>query len=379
MEISRSREFYPYLKTGKIYFNHAAISPLSTKVLEKINEYLIQRSETTIETYGVFMKTLAETKEKLASLINTESDRIAFVDNTSNGLNIVAQGIEWNSGDRIILNDIEFPSNIYPYLNLKKHGVEIDFVKSQNGKVTAEDVIKMIKPSTKLISISSVQFLSGYRCDLDLIGEVCKSKGIVFSVDAIQSLGATNLDIQKSKIDFLACGTQKWLMALMGLAFIYISEELQDKLSHRYAGWLSVEDPWNLLNYDLKFRKTAEAFQNGTISAIGVTALNASLDFFNEFGYDKIENTIIDNSKYLINKLSEIGIEPILKNLPDKNLSGIVSFNCKNPKEVMDILQKENVDCALREGIVRFSPHYYNSKEEIDKVVELIDKKINKN
>lgn len=377
MELSRSREFYPYLKTGKIYFNHAAISPLSTKVLDKINEYLIQRSETTIETYGVFMKTLAETKEKLAALLNTDIERIAFVDNTSNGLNIVAQGIDWKRGDRIILNDIEFPSNIYPYLNLKKEGVEIDFVKSHNGKVTAEDVIKMIKPSTRLISISSVQFLSGYRCDLDLIGEVCSKKGIIFSVDAIQSLGATNIDIKKSKIDFLACGTQKWLMALMGLAFIYISEELQDKLSHRYAGWLSVEDPWNLLNYDLKFRKTAEAFQNGTISAIGVTALNASLDFFNEFGFELIENTIIDNSKYFINKLNEIGMKPILYNSPDKNLSGIVSFNCNDPKGVVDELSANNVDCALREGIVRFSPHYYNSKDEIDKVIEIISNKFN--
>jgi len=366
------RKLYPYLNSGKIYFNHAAISPFSTRVIKRINEYLVERSETDIENYDRTQKTIYNCKLKIGHLLNVEPDRIAFVDNTSNGLNILAQGINWQPGDRIILNDIEFPSNVYPFLNLKKYGVEIDFVKSKNGVVSSEDIINAIKPTTKLISISFVQYLSGYKANLDLIGEVCHVNKIIFCVDAIQGLGALQLDVPKCKIDFLACGTQKWLMSLQGLAFIYISEELQDILSHKYVGWQSVENSWTLLNYDLVLKKSADAFQNGTISIIGVNGFDETLAMFFDLGFDNIENEVLDNTLYFIKGLKVKGIHPIIDDDNIKNLSGIVSIKPGNPKETFDKLFNLDIVCSLREGYIRFSPHFYNTKDEIDKVLSII-------
>jgi len=366
------RSYYPYLQTGKIYFNHAAISPLSSLIIKRIHDYLIERSLTDIENYDRTLDTIQSAKTRIGQMINCESDRIAFLDNTSNGLNIIAQGIKWNHGDRIILNDVEFPSNVYPFLNLRNQGVEIDFVKSTNGIVCSEDIIAAIKPTTRLISISSVQFLSGYRANLEMIGTICKEKKIIFSVDAIQELGALRLDVQKCHIDFLACGTQKWLMGLQGLAFVYISEILQDSLSHKFVGWTSVENPWTLLNYDMVLKKSADAFQNGTISIIGVHGLDEALGMFLSLGLEEIENRILDNTSYFINRLKDKGIKPILTDCCPDNLSGIITIKPGNPKEIFDSLFKKEIICSLREGMIRFSPHFYNTTEEIDTAISEI-------
>lgn len=372
MTVDEAGKLYPYIVTGNIYFNHAALSPLSQPVLEAIQRYMTERSLTQIENYVSYQEVYIRTKERIGRLINASPDRIAFGDNTSNALNIPARGIKWHRGDRIILNDIEFPSNVYPFLNLKDEGVEIDFVKSVNGQVTFEAIQAAITPSTRLISISHVQFLSGYRTDIEKIGSLCREKGIIFVVDAIQSAGATEIDVIKCKIDFLATGTQKWLMALEGLSFFYITEELQERISQHYAGWLSVEDAWSLLDYKLVFQHTAECYHNGTLNNIGIYALDASLGLFEEIGLHKVEESILNNSEYLINRLSEAGLKPILAGVPRENIAGIVSFIPKDAKKVYDLLMQNNIETATREGILRISPHYYNTREEIDKAVSIL-------
>ena len=255
MEIELARENFPYLKYGMIYFNHASTGPLCRPVLDNIQKVLHEKSETNIDEYRGLLSIIVETKNDLATLINTKPERIAFVDNTSNGINVLATGIKLIKGDRIILNDLEFPANVYPFLNLKRFGVEVDFVKSHDGIVTAEDVIELITPKTKIISISQVQFLTGYRVDLEKIGKACKEKGIIFSVDAIQGLGAVRLDVEKDNIDFISAGSQKWLLGLQGLGFIYVSGKLQDMMQQVNIGWLSVADAWKLLHYDLTLKK----------------------------------------------------------------------------------------------------------------------------
>lgn len=369
MLISESRKYFPFLSSGMIYMNHAAISPLPAPVVEAINEFLYLKSRTEIENYNDYLQLISDTKTEIGELINCNPERIAFVDNTSNGLNILAQGLDWKSGDRIILNDLEFPSNVYPFLNLKSYGVEIDFVKSTNGAVLYEDIEKTITAKTKLISISYVQFLTGYRADLERIGELCRLKGIIFCVDSIQGLGAMMLDVKKCKIDFLANGCHKWLMSLEGLGLIYLSEELQERINQKYVGWTSVTSAWNLLDYKLILKNNADRFQNGTMSAIGITALHSSLKFLSSFGYNEIEKVILNNTGYFLGSLSEIGIVPILKVADRKNLSGIISFKSDKSQIIFDTLSKENIIGAIREGIVRFSPHFYNTREEIDKTI----------
>ncbi|QOJ30059.1 MAG: aminotransferase class V-fold PLP-dependent enzyme [Ignavibacteriales bacterium] len=368
------RKYFPYLQSGKIYFNHASISPLSTEVTDRVEDYLKMRSVTDIENYEQVMQTTAAVKENIASLVHTTPDRIAFVDNTSNGLNILAQGIQWKNGDRIILNDIEFPSNVYPFMNLRSQGVEVDFVKSKDGVVSAEDIISSITPKTRLVSISYVQFLSGYRADLAMIGDYCSRNNIIFCVDGIQGVGALQLDVHACHIDFLACGTQKWMMGLMGLAFVYISDRLQETLQPKYVGWMSVENTWELLNYDFVLKKTADAFQNGSFSVIGVAGLSGALSLFEQAGHKYIEEKILANTAYFTEQLTGLGYKLPAASFPDKHRSGIVSFKTDKAKLIFTELKKEDIVCSLREGMIRFSPHFYNTREEIDRVTDIIKK-----
>ena len=368
-EILKARSYFPYLDKGIIYFNHASTGPLSAGVKDAIEKLLNDKNEGKIDDYNELIRIVGETKQLLGKMLNTQASRIAFTENTSIGLNILAQGIKWEKGDRIILKDVEFPANVYPFMNLKNKGVEIDFVKSKNGIVTANNIVKAIKPRTKLISVSYVQFLSGYRIDLEKLGKICREKGIIFSVDAIQGLGAINLDVEKCKVDFLSCGTQKWMLGMQGMAFIYVSKELQDKINAAFVGWLSVENAWDLLNYNFKLKKTANRFQPGTLNTVGIYALNASLKMFDEFGFENIEKQVLSNSKYFIDELDKAGYNPVLKNYDEKNLSGIISLKRNDVEEIFNYLSGKNIIGAVREGYLRFAHHFYNTIKEIDKVV----------
>ncbi len=372
MSIEEIRKLFPHLNNGIIYFNHASTGPVCIPVINKINQVLKERSESKPDEYSVFITVVHETMELLAGYMNTEKDRIAFTDNTTNGINILAQGLDWQKGDRIILNDIEFPANVYPYLNLKKKGVEVHFVKSEDGIVTAENIIDAADERTKLISVSYVQFLSGYKIDLEKLGSFCRSRNIILAVDAIQGLGAMHLDVTKCKIDFLSCGVQKWMLGLQGMAFIYLSKELQETMHPAYVGWLSVENAWDLLKFNMELKTSASAFQTGTINTLGVYALNTILKIFNEFGVNRIENLVIDNSLFLRNKLKEAGFRVYPQELEEKYFSGIVSFRHPDSEGLFNWLTERKILVSLREGFIRLSPHFYNTEEDLEKVIDAI-------
>ncbi len=378
MDIENVRQLFPFIKNGIIYFNHASTAPVSAAVRERVSDLLKEKSETKIDDYLSFLKVYDETKLLLGQMINSEPDRIAFLDNTSNGLNILATGIDWKNGDRILLNDIEFPANVYPFLNLGRFGVKVDFVESKNGIVSAEDIIADVKPQTKLISVSFVQFLSGYKIDLEKLGSFCRENNIILSVDGIQGIGALDFDVKKFKIDFLSCGTQKWLFGAQGLAFIYLTEELQKKLKPAYVGWLSVEDAWNILDYKMELKKSANAFQGGTLNSLGIYIFNTSLKMLKDFGYNRIEERVISNTKYLRKRLNGIGIDCLIDEVEEKYFSGITSFKTDNIEELYKYLEDEKIVCSLREGYIRLSPHFYNTFEDIDRVISAINKFRNK-
>ena len=370
MTKDEARKLFPHIKMGITYLNHAATGPFSTPLLDMMKEYFRTRSEENIDDYPAFIKITEETRDMLAEYLNTESSRIAFLDNTTNGLNLLAQGLRWEKGDEIILNDLEFPANIYPFMNLEKKGTKTVIVKSREGAVSAEDIIKNITPRTKLVSVSMVQFLSGYRIDLKKLGSECKRRGIILSVDAIQGLGAFRLDVQECNIDFVSCGTQKWMLGLQGLSFVYVSSELQQKIEPAYVGWLGVNDGWNLLDYNLSLKDSAERFQPGSLNSAGIYALNASLRLFKDFGIDEVERNVIANSKLLISELNGLGIDPLITGSEEKYISGIVSFPHKNAYSILEVLKEKKIEAAVREGVLRISPHFYNNSDDIARLIE---------
>lgn len=364
------RKLFPHIDKGITYMNHAATGPFSQRVLDVMQEYFRSRSEDNIDDYPGFVKLIEETRGLLVPLLNAETEGIAFADNTTNGLNILAQGLHLGKNDEIILNDIEFPANVFPFLNLEKRGVKIIFVKSHNGIVSAEDIIEKMTPNTKLVSVSMVQFLSGYRIDLEKLGSACRSKNIILSVDAIQGLGALTLDVKKCNIDFISCGTQKWMLGLQGLSFIYVSPKLLQILEPVYIGWLCVKDGWNFLEYKLDLKDSAERLQPGTLNSAGVYALNAALKLFHEFGLGRVEESVISNSKHLNSSLKKIGINPVLPDLEEKYLSGIVSFKHPDAYSILEILKEKKIEVAVRSGMLRISPHFYNDENDTFRLIE---------
>lgn len=374
--IEEIRKGFAHISDGQVYFNHASVGPISQKVRSVIDEHINDRSRGQIDNFAKVLERSRSAKEKIGVMLNCESERVAWTPNVSSAMSILASGINWKPGDRILINDQEFPSNVYPFLNLQKSGVEIDFVKSVNGMVSAEEIERAVTPRTRLLSISLVQFVTGFRSDLEHLGEICRKNGIIFSVDAIQGAGAVNIDTKKSNVDFLSGGAHKWLMSLQGTGYLFISERLQDQLHQKNVGWLSVKDAWNLLNYDLTFKDTAERFETGTPNAIGITALDQSLSLFTDYGFNRIEKRILDNTEYFIEKISDIGAVPVLRNADRKNLAGIVSVKFDDLELIYERLKEAQITAVVREGILRFSPHFYNTKDEIDFVVDVIKKSL---
>ncbi len=366
------RLLYPYLGTGRIWFNHAATSPLSTRVIDALDRLLKVKSEGNIDDFFDFLKTYKRTKELVGTLLHCAADRIAFVDNTSNGLNVLASGLDWEPGDRVILNTIEFPSNVYPFLNLFQKGVEIDFIKERYGKIFPEDIQKAMTPRTRLLSISFVQFLTGFRANLEELGELCKRCNVIFCVDAIQGLGANPIDVKKSQIDFLSSGTQKWLMALSGLAFIYVTEELQQRISQAYMGWTSHENFFDdFLNYRMHLDPTARRYENGSLNVFGIHALYESLGTLLEVGIENIQKHLIGLTQRLIDGMMALGYSSRTP-LETECRSGIVSFNVIDAQTMATELQKKNIIISAREGVIRVAPHYYNTIEEVEKFIEMV-------
>ncbi len=372
------RNHFPYLKNNVIYFNHASTGPIPDFTVDAVKKYLAQRSESSIDNYEETLKIVKESKELVAKFLNTSSDRIAFVDNVSNAMNLLAQGLDWKKDDEIILFDIEFPANVYPFLNLKKSGVKLKILPTKNGKILIDEIEKHISAKTRLLSISHIQFLSGYRADLERIGNLCKENGIIFSVDAIQSFGVVNIDVQKMKIDFLASGIQKWFLGLEGITLIYISKELQDKINQKYVGWLSVKNAWKILDYKLELDDTAHRYENGTLNYAGIVSLNSNIKFFLSIGINEIEKAVIENSKHLISLLERENFEFLFMPVSDDEMSGIISIKVQNPEFVFQELTKNKIHISVREGYIRFSPHFYNTKEEIEVVVDNLKRIINK-
>ena len=366
------RSWFPFLSTGTVWLNHAATSPLSTRVNDALARYLAGRTMGPIDMFVPTLPTVVHAKENLGRLISADPKRIGFVMNTSDGLNILAEGLSWKSGDRILLNDQEFPSNVVPFLNLRRFGVEIDFIKTVNGAVTPEDVEQMLTPRTRLLSISFVQFLSGYKADLHAIGELCKRQGVIFSVDAIQGLGAAPLDAQAMQIDFLSCGGTKWLMGTLGLGFIFLTEALQQQIQQTFIGWTSNKDFFsNFFQYRIDPDPSARRFENGTQNYLGITALHASTSTLLEVGIENIRGHLFSLTDMLLAIADEEGLA--LATPHDReHRAGIVTFAVPSADKIFAHLQEKHIIVSLREGLLRVAPHFYSNADDVGRFREAL-------
>lgn len=369
LPLDQVRALFPHTQ-NQIYLNHAAISPFSTPVVAELEKYIHRRHLDEIEMYQVLLPLIAELRELLGLLIHASAAEIAFVPNTSFGLNLLTTGLDWQPGDRILLNTLEFPANVYPFLHCQRLGVEVDFVKPRaNALIEPDDIVAALTPRTRLLSISYVQFLTGQRHDLVTLGRICREKGIIFCVDAIQGLGASSLDVQAMNIDFLAAGGHKWLMGAQGQGFVYVRPELMKRLTPAMVGWLSVENAWEMLDYDLTLRADAARFETGTFNALGMTALYAALKVFARWPMTEITAHILDLSGYLIEGLRALDFKVLTPSDSAQRL-GIVTCEHPDAEKLHAGLEALRIRASFREGrYLRFSPHFYNTRPELGKLL----------
>jgi len=366
------RRYFPHL-SRQIYLNHAAISPVNTRTSEAISEFLSHRMEKHIEFWPEALEQKQRLKELIGKLIHAAPENIALTPNTSAGLNILALGLKWKKGDRILLNNFEFPSNVIPFLNLRRWGVEVDFVSHREGRLEVEDFEAKIHPRTRLISISFVEFLNGFRNDLLRLSRLCRGRNIIFAVDAIQGLGALQMNMEEMGIDFLATGGHKWLMWPAGTGFVYISPRIFDRLHPAQAGWLSLQTPWNFFDYHQPFAPDAGRFEPGSSNTLGIVAAIASLEMMLEIGPVVIEQKILQNTDYLIQKLQHLGYR-LYTDTRLLHRSGIVSFYHPRAEELFNFLKENQITVSLREGAIRVSPHFYNNRQDLDRFLEVVNR-----
>ncbi len=374
MDFSTLREVFPITRNYN-FQNHAAVGPLSRRAGGAIREYLEHAEQNSYLRSGSF-KRVERVRALVGGLINANPDEIAFTKNTSEGISFVANGLTWQSGDNVVITSAEFPANVYPWEALRPQGVHVRMVLEEDGRIPLERVLETIDNRTRVVSISSVQFASGFRTDLATLGEFCQSKGVFLCADAIQSLGAFPIDVKAMNIDFLAGDGHKWLCAPEGAGLFYVRKELQGFLRPTTIGWLSMKNPFEFGKHQFEFADTARRYEAGSYNMPGIFALGAAIELVREIGIDKIARRLLDLTDRLTTGLREKGYRVISSRSPSE-ASGIVSFisDVHDHEEVQRHLEAEHrIVIAVRCGRLRASPYIYNTQREIDQLIEFLPK-----
>ncbi len=371
--IERYRREFPIVKSS-IYLDHAGVAPVPLRVKSEVEGFLSRASEKAILDYDSWMARVEEVRAASAALIGSDNGEIAFIKNTSHGISLVAGGLDWKEGDNVVVTDKEFPANVYPWLDLRRKGVEVRVAPFIGGGISIKDIEELMDSRTRVLSISSVQSVNGFRIDLKSLGELCNNRGVLLFVDAIQSLGAVPMDVKDFGVDFLAADGHKWLLSTEGTGIFYCRKELVADLHPGLIGWMSVENETDFENIEYNLKSEAGRFEEGSYNVMGIHALGASLDMISEIGVGEIFERILGLGELIIVEADKRGFE--IKSPRDTiQRGGIVSFAGDfEPSTIRDKLMKSNIVINQRGGALRLAPHFYNTEDEILKFFSELDK-----
>jgi len=369
-------ESYFNLDDDVIHVNHAAVGPWPIKTAEVVKSFADENAHIGSKHYLRWVETETNLRIKLALLINaSSSEEIALLKNTSEGLSVIAYGLDWQPGDNIVIAEEEFPSNRIVWESLKPKGVEIRLV-SLTGEANPEQkLIDQIDDKTRLLSISAVQYASGLRMDLYALGQACKDKDVLYCVDAIQQIGALRFDAQAIQADFVVADGHKWMFGPEGLALFYCRKELLETLKLNQFGWHMVE---NFLDFDSmdnwQAANSSRRFECGSPNMLATHALHTSIGILLDIGMKNIEQLVLNNVQYLIEGFSKQKDIVILSPTALERHAGIFTFkkSTVENEELYNWLVNKGVVCALRGGGIRFSPHFHNSEKQLDTLIDWV-------
>ena len=372
LDLDRYRAEFPVTRSC-IYMNHAAVSPLSSRVRNAMVDLLEDVHHFGSEHWDRWVDVYAATRRAGASLLGANPSEIALTKNTSEGISLFANGLEWREGDEVVSVAGEFPANYYPWQLLEKKGVTLRLVKDEKGRVSLDAIASALGPRTRVVTVSFVQFLSGFRLDLEALGEICAARGVLLFVDAIQGLGAFPLDVRRAQIAGLAADGHKWLTGPEGSGLLFIRKDLLDSIQPTSIGWMNFRRWMDFSSHDATWRDDARRYESGTLNTVGIHGLGAAVDLIHEIGVGNVSERVLDLTDRLRAGLQERGHE-VFGPSAREECSGIVSFvpRTRTAEQVVGQLRAERILVSARSGKVRVSPHFYNSEGEIDRLLELL-------
>lgn len=359
---------------GLRYLNHAAVAPWPNRAAEAVARFARENVLLGARDYSDWMALEQRLRERLMRLLNAPStDDVALVKNTSEALSFVAFGLEWQSGDQIVISDEEFPSNRIVWEALAPQGVEVVQV-SLKGDDPEGALLAACGPRTRLMSVSAVQFASGLRLDLQRLGAGCKQQKVLFCIDAIQQLGALPFDVQAYQCDFAMADGHKWLLGPEGLGVFYCRSELREQLKLHEFGWHMLEHMGDYNRTGWEPAKSARRFECGSPNMLGAMALEASLSLLEEVGMENVAGLIAQRVQWLQDGLSAIPGVQLHSPLNPARRGGIFSFSIDgiDNQLVYEQLKQQQVVCIPRGPGIRFSPHFYTEKRVIDETLQIV-------
>lgn len=357
-----------------VYLDHAAVAPLPRPTAAAMRAWIDQASESGDTVWPAWQQNLNTLRQLVADLIHADPDELALVANTTTGVNLVAEGFPWREGDNVVLLANEFPSNQYPWLNQQRRGVEVRRVEVESGRVDLERIAAQVDGRTRIVALSWVGYASGYRIDVAEVAALAHRHGALLFLDAIQGLGIFPLDVRAAGVDFLAADGHKWMLGPEGAGISYIRRELLDLLAPLGVGWNSVQQAHDFQRIALELRPTAQRYEGGSHNMIGLWGLAASLSFLTSYGVSVTRSEVAERIGELVglaaDLLLNIGARPIGPWEPPHG-AGILSFELPGVdlRQVRRQCEQRGVVLSVRGGHLRISPHAYNNREDLERLV----------
>jgi selenocysteine lyase/cysteine desulfurase len=373
----RAREFPWAASSNHVFLNHASTGPLPQRAVDALQEATALRAEPWRFTYEMQFGTLAKARAACARLVGAEPREIALMVNTSYGLNLAARALPFVSGDVVITSDREYPSNVYPWMELEAaRGVKLERVPCAGALPDERAILAALdRPRVRGLVLSWVSFATGFRIDVERLGRACRERGIWFVLDAIQGVGAAPIDVRKLPVDVVACGGQKWLLSPWGTGFVWLRPDLVQSLRPVDVSWMATKDSddfTRLTDYDFTYREDARRFEVITLPYQDFVGLNASLDLFLEVGLDEVYSRVEQLTELIIRwALGRPGVRLVTPPERERR-AGIVAVAPRDPAGASERLTSAGVIHSLREGAIRLSPHFYTTEEEIDSALRLL-------
>lgn len=367
------RDEFPVSNTH-IFLNHAGVSPTSTRAVDAVNRFMRSLAEVGRPSFDDWEALATECRERFARLIGCEPAEVAFVRNTSHGLSLLAAGLDWRPGDRVAAAaSVEYPSNVYPWMDLDRRGVAaLDVIPvADGGTVTVDAAARVLGPRTRVLAVSSAQYATGAVTDLEALGALCRERGVIFCVDGIQTVGALPTDVKAAGIHFLSADSHKWMLGIMGIGAVFVDRSVVGRIHPPLLGWRSTTDNFNFDRVHFELLEDAGRYEEGSLAYPLIAGFSAALEMLEDAGIGAISAHVRALVDDLAGRLEALGCETLPRAGQRRH---IVTFRhpALGDEELLDGLTEAGVVVSLRRGRIRASPHLYNTHTEMKRVAEIV-------